>query len=240
MARDDIDNSNESMPDWRPPKRWLAGGLAQALVMVNGLILTIAAYVILSMFIQSMMDDDLKRLVWDAQNKVSNDIGGLEHTLRSASTILITSRPLGDEAVRKNVLYGVPELDRFERVFWLRRKDGTKTGDAAGSRDNWMMIEIMKQPISNEAAAGVAISDEVLKEHVLSVYNKANERVIVSSEIPGTRYVQEYVQPVMRSRPFVMVQPRPGLLLLWESWLRHEVLPGTGRGERLSVSFNFA
>ena len=41
-------------------------------------------------------------------------------------------------------------------------------------------------------------------------------------------------------QPFVTVQPRPGLLLLWESWLRHEVLPGTGRGERLSVSFNFA
>ena len=41
-------------------------------------------------------------------------------------------------------------------------------------------------------------------------------------------------------RPFVTVAPRPGLLLLWESWLRHEVLPGTGRGERLSISFNFA
>ena len=41
-------------------------------------------------------------------------------------------------------------------------------------------------------------------------------------------------------QPFVTVQPRPGLLLLWESWLRHEVLPGTGRGERLSISFNFA
>mgnify|MGYP003576054652 CR=1 FL=1 len=40
--------------------------------------------------------------------------------------------------------------------------------------------------------------------------------------------------------PFVDVAPRPGLLLLWESWLRHEVLPGTGRGERLSISFNFA
>ena len=39
---------------------------------------------------------------------------------------------------------------------------------------------------------------------------------------------------------FVTVQPRPGLLLLWESWLRHEVLSGTGRGERLSISFNFA
>jgi uncharacterized protein (TIGR02466 family) len=41
-------------------------------------------------------------------------------------------------------------------------------------------------------------------------------------------------------RPFVSVQPRAGLLLLWESWLRHEVLAGTGRAERLSISFNFA
>ena len=41
-------------------------------------------------------------------------------------------------------------------------------------------------------------------------------------------------------RPFVEVEPKPGLLLMWESWLRHEVRPGKGRGERLSVSFNFA
>jgi uncharacterized protein (TIGR02466 family) len=40
--------------------------------------------------------------------------------------------------------------------------------------------------------------------------------------------------------PFVTVEPRPGLLLLWESWLRHEVLSGSGRGERLSISFNFS
>ena len=41
-------------------------------------------------------------------------------------------------------------------------------------------------------------------------------------------------------QPFVSVEARPGMLLMWESWLRHEVLPGTGRGERLSISFNFA
>ena len=39
-------------------------------------------------------------------------------------------------------------------------------------------------------------------------------------------------------RSFVTVQPRAGMLLMWESWLRHEVLAGTGRGERLSISFN--
>jgi uncharacterized protein (TIGR02466 family) len=43
-----------------------------------------------------------------------------------------------------------------------------------------------------------------------------------------------------REHAFVAVEPRPGLIILWESWLRHEVLPGRGRGERLSISFNFA
>jgi uncharacterized protein (TIGR02466 family) len=51
--------------------------------------------------------------------------------------------------------------------------------------------------------------------------------------------------PLMMAAPsradtFVTVQPRAGLLLLWESWLRHEVLAGSGRGKRLSISFNFA
>ncbi len=41
-------------------------------------------------------------------------------------------------------------------------------------------------------------------------------------------------------RPFVTVHPRPGMLLMWESWLRHEVLPGAAKAERLSISFNFA
>jgi uncharacterized protein (TIGR02466 family) len=41
-------------------------------------------------------------------------------------------------------------------------------------------------------------------------------------------------------RPFASIAPRPGLLLLWESWLRHEVLSGTAKADRLSISFNFA
>lgn len=41
-------------------------------------------------------------------------------------------------------------------------------------------------------------------------------------------------------QPYARVSPRPGLILLWESWLRHEVMPNADRGERLSVSFNFA
>ena len=44
-------------------------------------------------------------------------------------------------------------------------------------------------------------------------------------------------------RPFVAVEPGPGSVLIWESWLRHEVLPHAGpraAGERISLSFNYA
>ncbi|HEV2363021.1 MAG TPA: TIGR02466 family protein [Caulobacteraceae bacterium] len=41
--------------------------------------------------------------------------------------------------------------------------------------------------------------------------------------------------------PFVTLEPAAGALILWESWLRHEVLPGRGgRAERISISFNYA
>lgn len=42
------------------------------------------------------------------------------------------------------------------------------------------------------------------------------------------------------SRSFVYAEPRPGVVLLWESWLRHEVPAGDGKGERISVSFNYS
>jgi uncharacterized protein (TIGR02466 family) len=40
-------------------------------------------------------------------------------------------------------------------------------------------------------------------------------------------------------RPFVYAEPAPGRLFLWESWLRHEVAPHQGKGERISISFNY-
>ena len=40
-------------------------------------------------------------------------------------------------------------------------------------------------------------------------------------------------------RSFVYAGPKPGTIFLWESWLRHEVVAGTGGGERISISFNY-
>jgi len=42
------------------------------------------------------------------------------------------------------------------------------------------------------------------------------------------------------NRPFITLDPKPGMVALWESWLRHEVPMNRAREERISVSFNYA
>jgi uncharacterized protein (TIGR02466 family) len=41
------------------------------------------------------------------------------------------------------------------------------------------------------------------------------------------------------NRTFVSVEPKSGTILMWESWLRHDVPVNHGRSERISVSFNY-
>lgn len=39
--------------------------------------------------------------------------------------------------------------------------------------------------------------------------------------------------------PFFYAEPAAGTVFLWESWLRHEVMPNGAKSERISVSFNY-
>ena len=34
--------------------------------------------------------------------------------------------------------------------------------------------------------------------------------------------------------------PRPGLIMLFPSWLQHQVRPYWGQGERISIAFNLS
>jgi uncharacterized protein (TIGR02466 family) len=44
----------------------------------------------------------------------------------------------------------------------------------------------------------------------------------------------------LENRRFVDVTPKAGMLLLWESWLRHGVEAHGGKAARISISFNYA
>jgi len=41
------------------------------------------------------------------------------------------------------------------------------------------------------------------------------------------------------ARAFVYLKPEPGTVLMWESWLRHEVPANQAKAPRISISFNY-
>ena len=43
----------------------------------------------------------------------------------------------------------------------------------------------------------------------------------------------------IENRAFVSLEPKRGTILLWESYLRHDVPPNPAEGDRISVSFNY-
>lgn len=73
-------------------------------------------------------------------------------------------------------------------------------------------------------------------------------------EIPpgaGTLKLEDPRLPLMMAAPprrpdatedlqsFVYAEPAPGTIFLWESWLRHEVVAGNAKADRISISFNY-
>jgi uncharacterized protein (TIGR02466 family) len=41
-------------------------------------------------------------------------------------------------------------------------------------------------------------------------------------------------------QPFIFLSPQEGEVILWESWLRHEVVQNRSKAKRVSISFNYA
>lgn len=44
----------------------------------------------------------------------------------------------------------------------------------------------------------------------------------------------------MQAKRFHYIQPKAGDILLWESWLRHEVMTSQSEAPRISISFNYS
>jgi uncharacterized protein (TIGR02466 family) len=75
--------------------------------------------------------------------------------------------------------------------------------------------------------------------------------VAVPAGSPGLKFEDPRLERLMASPPrlrgarranrqWVMLSARAGQVVLFESWLRHEVTPNTQAAERVSVSFNYS
>jgi uncharacterized protein (TIGR02466 family) len=189
---------------------------------------------------------------------------------RALFPTLLYDAEIGDAALLAALAHSIRSLARDDRagIRWSREKayagytsyaslDDLPKRDPAFA-DLARLLARHAAAFAEAAAFGLARKPRLdsLWVNLLKAGGQHSGHIHPHSMISGTFYVEAPVGsgpirfedprlPLMMAAPpregtFVTVQPRPGLLLLWESWLRHEVLAGTAGGDRLSVSFNFA
>jgi len=114
-----------NMPD--PIKRgsgWLSGNLAQLMVFLNGLILTITAFAVLSVFIDEIVKEGLIKSTEEAHQHVAAQYKATEKSLGALSTVIDMTGDVSTELVKNYTRRQSADLNVFEQILWVYSAEG--------------------------------------------------------------------------------------------------------------------
>ena len=190
-------------------------------------------------------------------------------TVRQLFPTLFYEGALGDEALLAELDASCRQLAQDDRagVAWAKAH-GYRGYTSYASLDDLPQRDpaftALKRRLDGHVAAfareagfklGAKLRLDSLWVNVLKAGGTHSGHLHPHSAVSGTLYVavppgsgalrlEDPRLPMMMAAPeregtFTYVDPIPGAVFLWESWLRHEVMPNAGKGERISISFNY-
>lgn len=156
---------------------WLSSNMAQLMVFLNGLILTITAYATLSVFIQEIVQDSLMKTADDSQQRVVSTIGEIEKAMATTGLYLSLSDNAGEEEVLKALHSSLPNLEAFDQVYWIHGTGG----------ESWRVIKLLKQEMDETVYPDFIASPggEFLK-YILSKRENGRSSILIG-DLPETK-----------------------------------------------------
>ena len=177
---------------------WLNSGLAQAMVLFNGIIITITAFIAFNHFITSMSLDQHKSTLRDAGSALVDGASSLENSMRLVTSIILLSESDDKDALIQQLQRNVPNLSSFDQLLWLFE-------DGPG---NWRYETIFETPqLSTVKKSEYKLVPD--QKFIMRLINDGifeDERLHVISDYKGMDYIQERVDPITMTRSFAFVK----------------------------------
>lgn len=177
---------------------WLNSGLAQAMVLFNGIIITITAFIAFNHFITSMSLDQHKSTLRDAGSALVDGASSLENSMRLVTSIILLSESDDKDALIQQLQRNVPNLSSFDQLLWLFE-------DGPG---NWRYETIFETPqLSTVKKSEYKLVPD--QKFIMRLINDGifeDERLHVISDYKGMDYIQERVEPITMTRSFAFVK----------------------------------
>lgn len=176
---------------------WLTSGLAQAMVLFNGCILTLTAFFILGIFVRDMSNEEFRAVAEDAGHVFVEGITQQENSMRLVSSVLYLSKGANKAELIEQIRRNVPNLSDFEQVLWIYE----------ASPGTWQYKTIFETPrtTSKESDYRLIPNQQLVAQLVQEKYFE-DDTLRVVTDLPGMNYAETGTSPATMQRPFAYVK----------------------------------
>lgn len=174
---------------------WLTSGLAQALVLISGTVITLTSFMVFSYFINGMSAEEYKRTSQEAGRALFESISSLENSVRLISSIIQLSENSDKDILVARIRRNLSDLSDFDQLIWLFEE----------SPGNWQYKIISENRTGKEdlyrLVPNTRFITRLIKEKVFQ-----SERLRIVSDFEGMDYLEEKSKPKTMARSFAFLK----------------------------------
>ncbi len=181
----------------KPKKSWISSDLAQAVVFLNGLIVTFTAYFIFGYYINAMSEGEHRRASRDTGRLLVDTISGLENSMRLTSGVISLSEQNVKASVISHIKKNVPNIELFDQVIWVYQSRPGK----------WTYKTVFSDEVNGQRQKSYKLKlDGRFLQRVQKQGFTKDETLRVVTDLDGMVSVEEEQVPYVMSRPFAFIK----------------------------------
>lgn len=177
---------------------FMSSGLAQGVVVLNGLFLTIIAFFILDFFVANLSKTKYEGISRNTSVVLSDGIGEMENVVHVLATIFKTSDTQNKNEIIKNIRRNVPGLGSFDQIYLVYEL----------SPGNWQYKTIFQGQYDAEDEPHYKMNpNNALVRRLVEEKIFGRNSIKVITDFEGMDYVEYSTKPMVKLRSFSLLLP---------------------------------
>ncbi len=180
---------------------WVKARAAQMIVLINGVILTITAFLVLTLFIQGVLKEEYAQMGQDyvqtitfAANDLARDFTSLNEALKMSGNVPNAQKDLF-EAIRRI-------SPSFDQIFLF------PSSVASTSTINGLISNVDPYPAYQ---TGLRALSSDMRVQILQKAQALTQDMVIISNLPQTSFAKIRENPLIEIRPFALMMPHKNL-----------------------------
>ncbi len=192
MSEIPFENDNDGA--FAEKKTFFSGGLAQVMVFTNGLILTMAAYIVLSFYLTNVLENDVQTTKIKTEQSIVSNLHEMEQSIKTISTLVALNNNVISDEVRRQMYYAVKNPDIFDRIVFMYEGE-----------DGWNINELHSNRLYQEAFMP-PLQDKRFIKDMLTATNSfsQNHEMFLLTDYPGRADYNASIEPYVIASPIIL------------------------------------